>query len=154
MDKKMRTRLLAVTLMMGGAMLFAQPRVSVGIGVGGYGAGYGPGYGPGYAQGPGYASVIPPCPGPDYLWVDGYWSRNTGRNIWIAGFWNRRPYAGGYNVSPRYEQPRYYNSFAGRQSFARGFERDRRIDGNRDRFRGPGQNFRQGNGNAYGRRDR
>ena len=69
--------ILAMALMAGG-MMFAQPRVSIGIGVGGYGAAYPP---------PAYAQYMPPCPGPDYTWVDGYW---------------RGPVAGGYRVAPRY----------------------------------------------------
>ena len=79
----MKTKLLAMMLLAGGSM-FAQTRVSIGIGFGGHGAGF-------YQPPPSYASDIPPCPGPDYIWVDGYWSQNYGRNTWVAGYWNRRP---------------------------------------------------------------
>jgi hypothetical protein len=115
---KTKLRILAVALIAGGTM-FAQPRLSVGIGVGGYG--------PGYYPPPAYAQYQPPCPGPDYTWVDGYWGPQGGRNIWFDGYW-RRPYASGYRVAPRYVEPRYYNSF-------RGFDRDRGF-GNRYQSRG------------------
>jgi hypothetical protein len=96
-----KLKILAVALLAGGAM-FAQPRVSIGVGVGGYG--------PGYYPPPASAQYMPPCPGPDYAWVDGYWVPRGGRNVWIAGYW-RAPYIGGYRVAPRYVGPRYYNSY-------------------------------------------
>jgi len=54
--------------------MFAQPRVSIGIGVGGYG--------PGAYPPPAYAYQTP-CPRPGYTWVDGYYA-NGG---WVAGYW-------------------------------------------------------------------
>jgi len=152
MDNNMTTKLLALALLAGGSM-FAQTRFSIGVGVGGYQ--------PGYAPAPAYAFNQPPCPGPDYDWVDGYWSGSGPRHSWIAGYWTRRPYRGGYN----------YNGAYGRQGFARGFSQDRNRSfdrdrdnrgGNRDRGsvngqgygRGSGQNNRQGNGYANGFRSR
>jgi hypothetical protein len=102
---KTKLSLLAVALVAAGTM-FAQPRVSIGIGVGGYG--------PGYYPPPAYARAVPPCPGPDYTWVDGYWGP---QGAWIAGYW-RPPYINGYRMAPGYVAPRYYNSF-------RGYDRDR-----------------------------
>jgi hypothetical protein len=32
----------------------------------------------------GPVAYIPPCPGPGYAWVNGYW--NNG--FWVAGYWN------------------------------------------------------------------
>ena len=32
----------------------------------------------------GAPAYVPPCPGPGYLWVAGYW--NGG--IWVPGYWN------------------------------------------------------------------
>jgi len=52
-------------LMAGG--LFAAPRISVGIGFGAP-----------------VAVVRPVCPGPGYVWTDGYYGPN---GVWIAGFW-------------------------------------------------------------------
>ena len=94
---KTKLRLLAVALIAGGTM-FAQTRLSVGIGVGGYG--------PGYYPPPAYGQYMPPCPGPGYIWADGYW---------------QRPYVNSYRVAPRYVEPRFYNSY-------RGFDRNRGYD--------------------------
>ena len=119
----MKTKLLAMVLLAGGSM-FAQTRFSIGIGVGGYAPGY-------YSRYPSVQAVVPPCPGPDYNWVDGYWSPYGGRNSWVSGYWARQPYIGGY-YAPRYAQPRYenryYDSYRQRnqgRSFDRGGDRDR-----------------------------
>ena len=108
---KTKWNLLAVALIAGGTM-FAQPRVSIGIGVGGYGPGaYPP---PVYAQ-----AYVPPCPGPGYAWVDGYWVPQGGRNVWVAGFW-RAPYVAPYRVAPRYETFRAYDRDDHRRDWDRG----------------------------------
>jgi hypothetical protein len=100
---KNKLKLLAVALIAGGTM-FAQPRVSIGVGVGGYG--------PGYYPPPAYAQAVPPCPGPGYAWVDGYWAPQGGRNVWINGFW-RAPSVGAYREAPRVVAPRYDNAYRG-----------------------------------------
>jgi hypothetical protein len=115
---KTKLRLLAVALIAGGTM-FAQTRLSVGIGVGGYG--------PGYYPPPAYTQYTPPCPGPGYTWADGYWAPQGGQNVWIDGYW-QRPSFNSYRVAPRYVEPRFYNSY-------RGFDRDRGY-GNGYRNRG------------------
>ena len=134
---KTKLKLLAVALIAGGTM-FAQTRLSIGVGVGGYGPGYYPP--PAYAE-----QYVPPCPGPDYTWVDGYWTPQGGRNVWIGGFW-RAPYVTGYRVAPRYIAPRYYNSYRGydRDDRGRGWDRD-------DRGRGFNRGYENRNsGNHYG----
>jgi hypothetical protein len=84
-----KSKLLALGLIGGGAM-FAQTRFSVGISVGGYN--------PGYYQPNAYAQqYVPPCPGPGYTWVDGYWSPYQGRRVWTNGYW-RTPLV----IAPRY----------------------------------------------------
>ena len=121
----MKTKLLAVALLAGGSM-FAQTRFSIGVSVGGYDRGY-------YPQAPpAYASAVPPCPGPDYTWVDGYWSQNYGRNTWVAGYWNRQPFSSGYQVAPRFDHR--FNEGDSRQGFTRGFEQgqNRGIDRGRN----------------------
>ncbi len=107
---KTKLGLLGVALIAGGT-LFAQPRVSVGIGVGGYGPGIYPP--PAYAQ-----PYAPPCPGPDYTWVDGYWGP---QGVWTAGFW-RAPIYNSYRVAPRYYAPSYGNAYA-----YRGYDRGRDL---------------------------
>ena len=139
----MKTKLLAMMLLAGGSM-FAQSRVSIGIGFGGHGAGS-------YQPPPSYASNIPPCPGPDYIWVDGYWSQNYGRNTWVAGYWNRQPFNSGYQVAPRFDNR--FNDGDERQGFSRGFEQNRGFDQGRN-FSGQDRNqnrgFNQGQTRDFG----
>ncbi len=133
----MKTKLLVLVLLAGGSM-FAQTRFSFGINIVGRAPGY---YSPGYyAPVPAYASVRPPCPGPDYSWVDGYWDRNYGRNVWVAGYWTR--------VAPRYDRPRYYERYERR--FDRDHDRD--WDHDRDHDRRYGRDYDRGYG--YGFRGR
>src|SRR4030088_518578 len=122
----MKTKLMALALLAGGAM-FAQPRVSIGIGIGGGQRAYGPAYG---AQ-----PVRPPCPGPGYVWTDGYWSQYGGRHLCVAGF---------------LEQPSYGNAYGNRYDDRRDWNRDRERDRYReeDRNSDHGRSFgqdRQGN---------
>ncbi len=139
----MKTKLLALALLGVGSM-FAQTRFSISIGTGGYNRGY--------AQ-PAYSSVQPPCPGPDYSWVAGYYS---GPNSWVPGYWSRQP----YNQSAYRDQDRYDNQpnyTYGRQSYNRPyderqnrcFRHDRDDDDDRDRDRG-----RETNGYGNGFRNR
>ncbi len=52
--------------------------------------------------------VTPARPGPDYVWVGGYWYPSGNRYAWHDGYWTREPYAGAHWVAPRYEGERYY----------------------------------------------
>jgi len=97
----MKTKLLAMMLLAGSSM-FAGPRFSIGVGFGAQRAGF-------YQAPPAYAANIPPCPGPGYTWVDGYWTNDYGRQVWIAGFWNAPPVFTSYPVAPRFD-----NRFVGR----------------------------------------
>lgn len=51
---------------------------------------------------------VPPQPGPDYVWVDGYWYPVNGRYQWHNGYWTRPPYPDAYWVAPYYQDDRYY----------------------------------------------
>ena len=64
-----------------------------------------------YAPPPPPVFVVPPSPGPDYVWIDGYWVRRPYRSYWVA---------------PRYEPHRYRGGY-----WRRDFDRDR--DRDRDR---------------------
>src|SRR5579871_2325951 len=88
--RKMKTKLLTLVLFAGGS-LFAETHFSIGIGVGT------PYYAP---PPPPVVAYAPPCPGPDYSWVSGYWYPAGGRYAWHAGYWARPPYAGAYWVAP------------------------------------------------------
>jgi hypothetical protein len=74
---------------------------------------------------------VPPRPGPDYVWVEGY-QYPVGRNYrWHDGYWTRPPYAGAYWVAPYHSGGRYY---AGRWEGGRGVvNHDHRSDRRRDR---------------------
>ena len=36
--------------------------------------------------------VLPPSPGPDFLWVEGYWYPVGNYYKWHDGYWTRAPY--------------------------------------------------------------
>jgi hypothetical protein len=60
---------------------------------------------------------VPPQPGPDYTWVEGYWYPQGGRYIWHDGYWTHPPYEGAYWVAPYNVGGQY---FAGRWEGRRG----------------------------------
>ena len=78
----MKKAMLAMIILAGSAL--AGPRITVGIGFGGPRA---------------VAVVRPVCPGPGYVWVDGYYGPS---GIWMPGFW-RAPVV--VAVGPRYLGP-------------------------------------------------
>ncbi len=147
----MKTKLLAMMLLAGSAM-FAETRLSIGVGFGEHGGGY-------YQSAPYYASNIPPCPGPGYTWVDGYWSQDYGRRVWVDGYWYRQPVISSYQVGPRFD-----NRFHDRDDYRgesrrfdddrdRGYDRGRDFRG-RDRDRSNGRDHREGHGYENGFRGR
>lgn len=109
----MKTRL-AVVLLLAGASLFAETHVSIGIGVGGYG---------GYYAAPPEVVYQPPCPGPDYAWVDGYWESVGPRRCWRHGYWARRHYESyrHYDRDPYYGDRYYGNEHHGYGGYGNGF---------------------------------
>jgi len=80
----------------------------------------------------GQAAYIPPCPGPGYVWVAGYY--NDG--YWVPGYWN---YAGVGYVRDRapvvfYDRDRYDHRFY--DNDRRGWDRDDHRGWDRDDHRG------------------
>jgi hypothetical protein len=69
----MKKKLLPLMLLAGGSV-FASTHFSIGVGVGT----------PGYYAPSAAVAVRPPCPGPGYSWVDGYYDPY---GAWIAGYW-------------------------------------------------------------------
>ena len=63
------------------------------------GGGYGYGY---YPAPPPPVVYAPPCPGPGYYWVPGYWYRVGPRSLWRAGYWAPPAYIGVYRSGPRH----------------------------------------------------
>ncbi|HEX9234102.1 MAG TPA: YXWGXW repeat-containing protein [Candidatus Acidoferrum sp.] len=55
--------------------------------------------------------VLPPRPGPEFVWVDGYWYPVGRHYRWHAGYWTRPPYAGARWIGPRHEGRRFYNGY-------------------------------------------
>src|ERR1700738_767321 len=50
---------------------------------------------------------VPPQPGPDYVWVEGYHYPQGSRYVWHDGYWTRPPYSGAYLVAPSHLGGRY-----------------------------------------------
>jgi hypothetical protein len=79
----------------------------------------------------------PPRPGPDFVWVDGYWYPVGHRYVWHEGYWTRIPYQGARWIGPRYEGGMFYNGYweTGRGRFDHDHRWDRERDRDRDRWR-------------------
>ena len=74
---------------------------------------------------------VPPQPGPDYLWVEGYWYPQGSRYLWHDGYWTRPPYQGAYWVQPYHVGGQYY---PGRWEGSRGnVNHDHRWDQDKQR---------------------
>lgn len=43
-------------------------------------------------------------PGPDYVWVNGYWLYRGGRHVWVAGHWTTPPRGHHVWIEPRWER--------------------------------------------------
>jgi len=75
----------------------------------------------------------PLAPGPDYVWVDGYWYPVGNRYRWHDGYWSRPPYGGARWIAPRHDGERFYEGYwegdRGRYDHDHRWDRDRR---NRD----------------------
>lgn len=106
MKNRIRTKLL-ILLVLAGTPVFADERF-FGAANGGYDDGY---YNPPPPPPPAAYYSRPPCPGPDYSWIDGYWYPAGPRYAWRAGYWTRPPYARAHWVAPRYHERRYYRGY-------------------------------------------
>jgi hypothetical protein len=62
----------------------------------------------GHPPPPPVAYRVPPQPGPDYVWVEGYQYPVGGHYKWHDGYWTRPPYAGAYWVAPYHSKSEYY----------------------------------------------
>jgi hypothetical protein len=51
---------------------------------------------------------VPPPPGPNYEWVEGYHYPVKGKYKWHDGYWAHPPYQGAYWVAPYYHDNHYY----------------------------------------------
>lgn len=109
----MKTKLIA-TLMLAAGSMFAGPRVFFGVSVG--------------APAP-VVAYATPCPGPGYVWVNGFYTYASGRQVWNAGYW-RAPVIVSRPIIERRE-------FVEHRDFDRRHDFDRRdFDRHRDFDRG------------------
>jgi hypothetical protein len=84
---------------------------------------------------------VAPRPGPDYVWIEGYWYPQGGHYRWHTGYWTRPPYAGAYWVEPYHDGRRfvsgYWEGSRGRLEHDHRWDhegrRDERRDDHRDR---------------------
>lgn len=120
-------QVLAISAVLLAPASVAQAQVSIGIRIG--------------EPPPPRAYRVPPRPGPDYVWVEGYQYPQRGRYVWHDGYWTRPPYEGAYWVAPYHEGGRYFaGRWEGRRGVVahdhrwdRGDRRDERRDPRRDR---------------------
>jgi hypothetical protein len=74
---------------------------------------------------------VAPQPGPEFIWVEGYWYPVNGRWAWHDGYWTRPPMPDSYWVEPYWEGGRY---FEGYWATPRGhYDHDHRWDRDRER---------------------
>ena len=81
----MRTVLLAAMLLAAVSTIDAQ--VSIGITIG-------------PPPPPRVVRVLPESPGPEFVWVPGYWNWVGGRWVWVEGHWERPPHPHAVWVGP------------------------------------------------------
>jgi WXXGXW repeat (2 copies) len=125
MSKLMRTVLIAAMLLGGVSALAAQ--ISVGIRIG-------------PPPAPRIVRVVPERPGPDFVWVEGYWYPVGSHYKWHAGYWTRPPYEGAHWVAPHHDGERFFAGYwegeRGRVEHDHAFDHDRDRDfHDRDRYR-------------------
>lgn len=125
----MKKALLGLVLLSGA--IFAAPRVSIGVNIG-------------VPAPPAYYAVRPACPGPGYVWTDGYWDGG----VWIQGYW--QPPVRYYAPAPAYGYGNSYG-YRDRDDYRyRDYDRDRRYDRHdhdrydRDRHYDRGERYEHG----------
>ena len=79
--------------------------------------------------------VVPPSPGPDFVWVGGYWYPAGAHYKWHDGYWTRAPYAGAHWVAPHHDGERFFDGYwegdRGRIAHDHHWDHDRERDHDR-----------------------
>ena len=118
MKTLIRTALLATMLLASGAVIDAQ--VSFGIRIG-------------PPPQPRVVRVLPARPGPEFVWIDGYWYPSGSHYKWHDGYWTRPPYEGARWIAPHHDGQQYFEGYwdgeRGHVQHDHHWDRDRR---NRD----------------------
>ena len=113
----MKKNLLLVMLLVAGS--FALGQVSIGIVIG-------------PPPPPRVVRVLPPSPGPEFVWVEGYWYPVGHHYKWHTGYWTRPPYAGARWIGPRHDGERFFDGHwdgdHGRREHDHHWDRDRDRD--------------------------
>jgi hypothetical protein len=119
--KKFIWTTLLLTVLLAGAPIRAQ--VSIGIRIG-------------PPPRPRVVRVLPPAPGPEFVWIDGYWYPVGRHYRWHEGYWTRPPYSGARWVGPRHDGEEYYEGYwdGDRGRFPHDHRWDREGDRDRDRY--------------------
>ena len=116
MRNLIRTTVLAAIMLAGGSAFAGQ--VSIGVRIGA-------------PPPPRVIRVRPESPGPEFVWVDGYWYPVGRHYRWHEGYWTRPPYEGYRWVAPHHDGSQY---FAGYWDGDRGrFDHDHHWDRSRER---------------------
>jgi len=90
------TTVLAALLLAGGSVSNAQVALGIRIGP---------------PPPPRVIHVLPPRPGPEFVWVDGYWYPVGRHYRWHEGYWTRPPYLGARWVPPRHDGERFFGGY-------------------------------------------
>jgi hypothetical protein len=92
----MKTTLLASLLLAAGSVFGAQIDIGVRIGP---------------PPPPRVVRVRPASPGPDFVWVEGYWYPTGHSYKWHEGYWTRPPYPGAVWVVPRHDGKQFFEGY-------------------------------------------
>jgi hypothetical protein len=122
MRKFIGTALLSAMIWVGTPVFCAQ--VSVGIRIG-------------PPPQPRVVRVLPPTPGPEFVWIDGYWYPVGRHYKWHEGYWTRPPYSRARWVPPRHDGTQFYVGYwdGDRGRFEHDHHWDRDRDRDHDRYR-------------------
>jgi hypothetical protein len=116
MKNFIRATLLASMLLAGGSAFGAQ--VSIGIRIG-------------PPPPPRVVHVLPSRPGPEFVWIEGYWYPQGRHYKWHEGYWTRPPYAGARWVMPHHDGQQFFEGYWEGEHGR--FEHDHRWDRDHDR---------------------
>ena len=81
----------------------------------------------------------PAAPGPEFVWIDGYWYPSGHRYLWHEGYWMRPPHDGYIWIAPRHDGREYFAGHWAEDPHHRHHDRDVHEDHDK------------GHGHAYGR---
>jgi hypothetical protein len=56
-------------------------------------------------------AYVQPAPGPEFVWVEGYWYPVGRHYQWHEGYWTQPPYEGAYWVPPHHDGERFFEGY-------------------------------------------